>query len=251
MKAIGIIPARYGSSRLKAKPLVKILGKTLIRRVIESASESQLLSKLVVATDDVRIMQEASLAGCKAVMTTKDCRSGSDRVLQALGYLDEQCDVIVNIQGDEPLIRGSHIDSLVNALEYSDAGVATLISKISSTKDLLDPNIVKAVMNDCNDAIYFSRAALPHLRDYEKPDWIKKHTFYKHIGIYAFRTEALMKFVSLNESVLEKAEKLEQLRLIEAGVKFRCVECFDETIGIDTKEDIEKLKKYLSDSGQL
>jgi 3-deoxy-manno-octulosonate cytidylyltransferase (CMP-KDO synthetase) len=276
--ALGIIPARFGSTRLPGKPLVELLGKTMIQRVWEGALQSRLLDKVIVATDDVRIMEECRGFGAEVVMTSPTLPSGTDRIAEAYrlymaahgGY-----SIVVNIQGDEPLIQGKLLDALVQALSSSRADVATPIHRISSPEELLNPSVVKVVLakpsaanrSSSTDestipddslhptALYFSRSPIPHIRDvptteamYE--EWIRRGQFWKHIGIYAYTTEALLRFQRLPPSHLEQTEQLEQLRLLEDGAVFVCVETTDELISIDTPEDVKRVSAVLAQEQQ-
>lgn len=250
VKAIGIIPARYESSRFPGKPLARIAGKSMIRRVWENASTATSLAKVIVATDSPLIKREADMNGSEVVMTKSDLPSGTDRVYAAYKALNEPYDIVVNIQGDEPLLRGELIDELVIRLANSDADVATLIRKIHTREELLDPSVVKVALSADSTGIYFSRSAIPFMRDAKTEDWHTETDYYRHIGIYAYRIASLVRFVALPPSRLEKMESLEQLRLIEAGAKYLCVETDAALAGVDFPKDIEIVEQILKKSNK-
>ncbi len=241
-KAIGIIPARYASSRLPGKPLADINGKPLIRRVWEAVSGSKLLSEVIIATDDKRIMEACKEFGAKVVMTPAELPSGTDRI--AAACKDNDADIIVNIQGDEPMINGDSIDNLISEFTKSDADVATMYKKIDNSDDIFDPSVVKVVFSDNKKALYFSRSPIPYIRDVDKCEWIRSNDYFKHIGIYAYRRKALIDFTELKQSQLEKMESLEQLRLLQRGYSYLCVETKDSMLGVDTPNDLEKAREY-------
>ncbi len=237
MKTVIVIPARYGSTRLPGKPLIDIAGKPLIRWVYERACESQLGSEVIVATDDERIRECCAAFGAEAVMTGADCRSGTDRVHAAL--VGRDADVVVNLQGDEPQIRGDMIDALIRVMEREKPEMATLCATIGEPHDYTDPHTVKCVIDQNGYALYFSRAPLPYLqKDVSAP-------LYKHIGIYAFSRTFLETFVGLPKGRLEEAESLEQLRALEAGYRIRTVIVEYEGVGIDTEADLEEARLRL------
>ncbi len=242
---IGIIPARYASTRLPGKPLIKICGKYLLQHVYETVSNSQLLDRIAIATDDERIAEAAESFGAEVIMTDSYLPTGTDRIYQAYQKMNTEDDIIVNIQGDEPLFNGHLADELIEKLKESDADVATMIKKIHSVDDLFDPSNVKAVVSSKGYALYFSRNTLPFIRDQKPVDWIKLHTFYKHVGVYAYKASALKRFVELPVSTLESLEQLEQLRLMEDGAKYYCIETDVELIGVDTPKDAERVEKIL------
>jgi 3-deoxy-manno-octulosonate cytidylyltransferase (CMP-KDO synthetase) len=242
---VGVIPARYASQRLRAKPLVDLLGKPMIQRVYEQAKKAGMLDRVVVATDDVRIEKAVELFGGKVILTSPDIKSGSDRVAIIASQTDG--DIFVNIQGDEPLIAPEMIDQAVNVLiNDPSASVGTLVKVINSKEDLLNPNVVKVVLSSELYGLYFSRAAIPFIRDEKDTGlWIEHHAFYKHIGLYVFRRDFLMQYSQLPASKLEKAEKLEQLRIIEAGHKIKAGITTFDSIPIDTPEDVERVVSIL------
>jgi 3-deoxy-manno-octulosonate cytidylyltransferase (CMP-KDO synthetase) len=244
-QAIAIIPARYASTRLPGKPLAKISGKSLIQRVWEGAARSKKLRDIIIATDDDRVAEECFNIGASCVITPPDLPSGTDRVYYAYKELKEFADVVVNIQGDEPLIRGEAIDDLIEMMIATKAEVGTLVKQINKTDDLFDNSVVKVVKDNFNKALYFSRSTIPYLRDVNESEWLENGKFWKHIGIYAFQPRTLWKFVHYKPSELEIFEKLEQLRLIQNGIAINCVETDMELIGVDTPEDVLRVERYL------
>lgn len=242
MKAIGVIPARYGSTRLKAKVLADICGKPLIQHVWERSSRAKCLNALYVATDDARVKKACEEFGAKVLMTSPECASGSDRIIEAVKNI--QAAYVLNIQGDEPLIDPGIIDSLIQTMwKEKEAPVTTVIKRIRNKGDLSNPNIVKVVIDKNGHALYFSRSTIPFNR--EAADF-KNLIFYKHLGIYGYHKNFLMGFPKLPRSILEETEKLEQLRVLEAGHKIRTVETDKETISVDTEEDLEKVRAVIS-----
>jgi len=242
---IGVIPSRYASQRLPAKPLVDLCGKPMVQRVYEQAKKSRLLDRVVVATDDVRIKETVHRFGGEVMLTPHDIASGSDRVATVASQLAG--DIFVNIQGDEPLIAPEMIDQGVQLLlDDSSTSVGTLIKQISSQEELLNPNVVKVVLNNSGYAIYFSRSVIPYMRgEADERRWLERHTFYKHIGLYVFRRKFLLQYAQLPISNLEKAEKLEQLRILEAGYKIKAGLTTYESIPIDTPEDVANVVAIL------
>jgi 3-deoxy-manno-octulosonate cytidylyltransferase (CMP-KDO synthetase) len=238
MKRVIVIPARYASSRLPGKPLALIAGKPLIRWVYESASGSMLKDEILIATDDTRIQEAARSFGANVVMTSADCVSGTDRVFEAVRGLN--ADNIVNVQGDEPLIRGDMIDGLFSVLENEPIDMATLCSPLSDRSELTDPHTVKVVLDSQGFALYFSRSPIPFL---QKSTDV---TPYKHIGIYGFSRAFLETFVSLPKGKLEETESLEQLRALEAGHKIRVLVTDYHGVSIDTIDDLERARSILA-----
>ena len=238
ISAIGIIPARYGSTRLPAKVLQQIGGKPLLQHVYESARAAKSLESLLVATDDQRIVDAVAAFGGRAVMTSPAHQSGSDRLAEAAAGIE--CDIVVNIQGDEPLIRGEAIDALVAALAGAPSlNVATLAVAITDRNYVEDPNVVKVVRDLAGNALYFSRACIPYVRDTGSGT----APSLKHIGIYAYRKAFLMRFTRWKQTELEKTEKLEQLRILEHGVPIRVVKTVHDSVSVDTAEDLERVRK--------
>jgi 3-deoxy-manno-octulosonate cytidylyltransferase (CMP-KDO synthetase) len=242
----GIIPARFASTRFPGKPLVDIGGKSMIQRVYEQVSK--VLNDVYVATDDERIYNAVVAFGGKVIMTSDQHRSGTDRCYEAYTKLPAEFDVIINIQGDEPFIQPSQIEALKMCFEDETTQIATLVKPIavSETDSLLfNPNSPKVVLDKNNCALYFSRSPIPYRRGAKEKDWASLHTYYKHIGIYAYRTQVLAEITSLEPSILEMVESLEQLRWLENGYKIKVGFTDVETVGIDTPEDLEKVKDLL------
>ncbi len=245
MNVVGVIPARYGSTRFKAKILADLLGKPLIQHVWENAKKSKLLDYLLIACDDKRVKKCAEGFGADVVMTSKNHTSGSDRIAEAVKPLDVA--IVVNIQGDEPLVHPTMIDDMVKALlEDKTCMMATVIKPLEDKREIKDPNIVKAVIDNKGFALYFSRAAIPYRRDQITTKNIR---YYKHFGLYAYRKKFLLNFKNLPASHLEKAERLEQLRALEAGYKIKTVETPYDTIAVDTKEDLRRVEEFLKKKG--
>lgn len=247
MSILGIIPARYASTRFPAKPLADMGGKSMIRRVYEQAKKSKSLSKVVVATDHEEIYQHVIDFGGDVCMTSTHHASGTDRCYEVLSKENTSFDYVINIQGDEPFIAPEQIDLLASLLD-GDTELATLIKKIDSVEQLFNPNLVKAVVNKNAEALYFSRSPIPYVRNMEQVEWVTHHNFYKHIGMYAYRKDVLEKITRLEISSLEKAESLEQLRWLENGYKIKVKETNIETIGIDTPEDLQNALKHLTNN---
>ena len=250
MKTLGIIPSRYASTRFPGKPLIDIAGKSMIQRVYEQALESIHLDKVVVATDDERILHHVELFGGEVVMTSEDHQNGTSRCQQTLKELnlkskDYQFDAVVNIQGDEPFIDPAQIDKVAVLLSDKKAEIATLVKLIEDEEELFNPNVVKVVFDEAKKAKYFSRQTIPYVRDVLKNDWLNRYAFYKHLGIYGYRSKVLTLITKLKESPLEKAEKLEQLRWLENGFEIHIDITTMQSIAIDTPEDLSKLTNTL------
>ena len=244
MKILGIIPARYESSRFPGKPLIDIAGKSMIQRVYEQCLKSSGLNKVIVATDDRRILDHVIAFGGEAAITSDKHLSGTDRCAEvAEGY--PEFDIIINIQGDEPMIDPLQIDLLCSCFNRPDTSIATLVKKINTNEELFNENTPKVTLNRDYEAIYFSRTSIPFLRGKEKDSWLTHHTFFKHIGIYAFRSKILKKLTKLPVSDLEIAEALEQLRWIENGYRIQVAITDRESQAIDTPEDLQKLLTLL------
>lgn len=247
MKYIGIIPARYASTRFPGKPLAMLGGKTVIQRVYEQVLG--ILDEAYVATDDERIEEAVKAFGGKVVMTSTLHKSGTDRCYEAFTKIGEGFDVVVNIQGDEPFIHRTQLESIKACFCDPTTQIATLVKPFSlddSFETLENPNSPKVVVNENWNAMYFSRSVIPYLRGSEKCDWLKLHTFYKHIGLYAYSAEVLQEITSLPQSKLEIAESLEQLRWLENGYTIKVGTTQIETIGIDTPQDLEKAELFLN-----
>lgn len=246
MKFIAIIPARYASSRFPGKPLADMDGKPMIQRVYEQVKRS--LSDVYVATDDERILKAVEGFGGKAVMTSTEHRSGTDRCNEAYNKIGQSFDVVLNIQGDEPFIFPEQIELLKACFTDDTVEIATLVKPFDKKGGLValqNPSTPKVVLSKKKEAIYFSRSIIPFLRDVEKADWPNEHVFYKHIGIYGYRTDVLQQITQLPPGMLEQAESLEQLRWIENGFKIKVGITNHETIGIDTPEDLENAIGHL------
>ncbi|MFC2130356.1 3-deoxy-manno-octulosonate cytidylyltransferase [Bacteroidota bacterium] len=243
-RIIGIIPSRMGSTRLPGKPLLDICGKPLIQRVWEAAKRSVQLQRIIVATDDERIAGICKDIGAECVMTPSELPSGTDRIMRAYEILKENADIVVNIQGDEPLLYGEIIDELLGKFIESQADVGTLIKRITTLEEIEDPSVVKVEIKPNMTAKCFSREPIPYLKELPKEEWLNQATFWKHIGVYAYKIDALWKFVSLPVSESEKKERLEQLRLLETGAVYYCMETDAELMGVDTPEDLERVRDY-------
>jgi len=238
MKIIGIIPARYASTRFPGKPLALIGGITMIQRVYEQAVKTKALHTVVVATDNKEIFEHVQRFGGQVCMTAETHVSGTDRCNEVLTQQTETYDYIINIQGDEPFIAPEQIELLASLLN-GETQLATLVKKITESQQLHNPNVVKAVLNKNNEALYFSRSPIPYWRG-TTSDWTTQHTYYKHIGMYAYRADVLKQITQIPISTLERAESLEQLRWLENGFKIKVAETQLETMGIDTPEDLEQ-----------
>ena len=247
MKFIAIIPARYASTRFPGKPLAMLGGKRVIQRVYEQVAG--VLDDAVVATDDERIYEAVKAFGGKVEMTSTAHRSGTDRCWEAYCKQGGTYDVVVNVQGDEPFIRATQLEALKRCFDHPATDIATLVKPFTEADGLAaleNPNSPKVVLDGASQAIYFSRSVIPYLRNYPREEWLAHHTFYKHIGIYAFRTEVLKAVTALPQSTLERMESLEQLRWLENGYKIGVGITDIETIGIDTPEDLEKAEAFLA-----
>jgi 3-deoxy-manno-octulosonate cytidylyltransferase (CMP-KDO synthetase) len=238
---IGIIPARYSSTRFPGKPLINIKGKSMIERVYEQSIKSKSLNKVIVATDDDQILNHVLDFGGQAIMTHKDHASGTDRCFEALSLLKESYQYIINIQGDEPFIEPAQIDELAETLNNSKVEIATQMIAIKNESELFDPGEAKIILNKHNEALYFSRAAIPYLRNSVQDQWHIHHTFYRQVGMYAYRNDILKKITKLPVSTLEKAESLEQLRWLQNGFKIKCVLTKYESHCVDVPEDVERI----------
>ena len=241
MKYIAIIPARYASTRFPGKPLAMLGGKTVIQRVYEQVSS--VLDEVYVATDDERIFSCVESFGGKAVMTRSDHKSGTDRIQEAVEKIGTQADVIINVQGDEPFIQPSQVETLMH--DEPSTQIGTLGKRFDSLEAIQNPNSPKIVTDIRGFALYFSRSVIPYIRGVESQDWFGKYPFLKHLGIYAYRREVLAEVTKLPQSSLEKAESLEQLRWLENGYRIRVGLTDVETVGIDTPEDLQRAEAFL------
>ncbi|MFO7446128.1 MAG: 3-deoxy-manno-octulosonate cytidylyltransferase [Ignavibacteriaceae bacterium] len=242
---IGIIPARFASTRLLGKPLADIGGKPMIRHTYESALKSKLINEVIIAVDDDKVLQVCRDFGAKAVITPKDIATGSDRIAYVAKEYP-QAKIIINIQGDEPFIRGEMIDQAIEPLLFDkQVNVSTLAKRIDDVDELKASSIPKVVFDYNNFALYFSRSPIPFVRDARTNlEKLQKAEIYKHIGLYVYRRDSLFKFTQLEPTDLEKAEKLEQLRMLENGFKIKIVVTEYDNLAVDTPEDLERARKY-------
>ena len=246
MKFLAIIPARYASTRFPAKPLAMLGGKPVIQHVYQQVSKA--LDNVVVATDDQRIYEAVIKFGGRVVMTSTEHRTGTDRCLEAYNNFGIEADVVINVQGDEPFIAEDQIRALMQCFDNPQTDIATLIKPFPSSASfdtIANPNTPKVITNPQGQAVYFSRSVIPYLRGKDKDDWTSLHTYYKHIGIYAYRVDVLRKITQMPQTPLELAESLEQLRWLENGLTIQTAITNIETIGIDTPEDLFKAEQYL------
>ncbi len=248
MNIVGIIPSRYSSTRLPGKPLAMIGDKPMVQWVYENCKKS--LEHVFVATDDQRIIDEVEAFGGKAVMTREDHSSGTDRCAEAADNIKEKygldTDVVINIQGDEPFFDPTLLTDIKKSFDNQETQIATFIQEATELDQITNPGEAKVVLNHKNEAIYFSRSPIPYLRNIDQSEWLKHHTFYRHLGIYAYRINTLKQIVKLEPSKLEKAESLEQLRWIENGIPVTClITDMEEAICIDTPEDLAKANEYI------
>lgn len=243
MKFIGLIPARYASTRFPGKPLALLAGKPVIQHVYEQAAK--VLDAVYVATDDERIYNKVLEFGGKAVMTSTEHHSGTDRIEEALEKVGGDFDVVVNIQGDEPFIAQSQIETLCHCFEDETTQIATLGKPFECIEAVENPNSPKIVVDNRGYAMYFSRSIIPFVRGVERQEWLKKYPFLKHLGIYAYRTEVLKAITRLPQSSLELAESLEQLRWLENGYRIKVGITNVETVGIDTPEDLQRAEDFI------
>ena len=244
MKFIGIIPARYASSRFPGKPLAVLSGKFVIQRVYETVNE--VLGEAYVATDDTRIYDAVTGFGGKAVMTRSDHKSGTDRIEEAVEKLHTDADVIVNVQGDEPFIQRSQIETVCRCFDDTATQIATIGKPFETMEAVCNPNSPKIVVDNNGYAMYFSRSVIPFVRGIENEEWLEKYPFLKHLGLYAYRKDVLAAVTRLPQSSLEKAESLEQLRWLQNGFKIKVGVTNFETVGIDTPEDLKRAEEFLN-----
>lgn len=240
MSVIAIIPARYASTRFPGKPLALIQGKSMLQRVYEQTKQAKLLSEVMIATDDVRIENHSKEFGAKVVMTKPEHPSGTDRCFEAYSLNKKKYDYIINIQGDEPFLDPKQIDDLLSVCD-GEVEIATQMIKCKSAADLFDKGEVKITLNHRQEALYFSRSVIPFIKGETESEWHKFFDYYRHVGMYVYRTDVLESITKLPVSKLEKAESLEQLRWLENGYKIKCVETNHESHCIDTPEDIKKV----------
>lgn len=245
MRILGVIPSRYASTRFPGKPLIDIGGKSMIQRVYEQSSKSELISKVVVATDDSRIFDHVKSFGGNVLMTDINHTNGTTRCNEVVSILEEsgdEFDVVINIQGDEPMINPVQINSVAHLFNNPKTHIGTLAKRINSIDELFDNNVVKVTMSNDNRALYFSRQAIPFFRGEDETKWLSKANYFKHVGIYGYKTDILKQITTLSVGRLEQAESLEQLRWLENGFNI-FVDITDfESISIDTPEDLNKLE---------
>ena len=244
MKILGIIPARYASTRFPGKPLIDILGKSMLQRVYDQAKKSELLTDVIIATDDERIAEHAKSFSAEVAITKAEHPSGTDRSYEAYLKTGKKYDYIINIQGDEPFIDPGQINLLANICD-GNTELATLMIKCNSHDVLFDKGEVKITLNKNNEALYFSRMVIPFIKGVDEKEWHKHFNYYRHVGMYAYRADILEKVTQLKPSPLELAESLEQLRWLENGFKIKCAETLHDSHCIDTPEDVEKVLKLM------
>ncbi|MBL0721845.1 MAG: 3-deoxy-manno-octulosonate cytidylyltransferase [Sulfurovum sp.] len=251
MKKIVVIPARLNSTRLPNKVLLELKGKTVVQRVYEQCKKAKTIDEVYIATDSIKVKESCENFSKNIIMTDKSHISGTDRIAQAVQ--DIECDIVINVQGDEPFIEPSLIDELANSFKSSNDTMSSVLHKIEKVEDLKNNNVVKVTIDKNNNALYFSRSIIPHHRD-KWESLLNHHTtipeplkFYRHLGIYGYTKEFLLKYSSLESTYLERLEKLEQLRVLENGYKIKIILTKYDSIGIDTKEDYEKVKAILND----
>jgi 3-deoxy-manno-octulosonate cytidylyltransferase (CMP-KDO synthetase) len=244
MKVLGIIPSRYGSSRFPGKPLIDLKGKSMIQRVYEQTKKCEAFTTVVVATDDERIYEHVTAFGGEVMMTSDLHQSGTERCGEVIEKWTN-FDLVVNIQGDEPLIRPEQLSDLIAVFEDESVEIATLVKAMHNEADIRNPNRIKVVLDDLKNGIYFSRSPIPHIANTPHEEWLNKTTFWKHIGIYAWRTGVLKTVLTFEPCALERLESLEQLRWLFNGYKIRTVETFIETPNIDVPEDVDAVLNLL------
>jgi 3-deoxy-manno-octulosonate cytidylyltransferase (CMP-KDO synthetase) len=237
---VGIIPSRYASTRFPAKPLVGIAGKTMIQRVYEQSKKATKLSRVIVATDDQRIFDHVKEFGGEVMMTSEQHQTGTDRCAEVLSNL-ENVDVVINIQGDEPFIDPEQINQVASLFVSDETQIGSLVKKIENSEDLFSNTVVKVVKSKTDEAIYFSRAAIPFIKSVDSTNWLQHSDYYKHIGIYGYRASVLMSISELPQTELEKSESLEQLRWLENGCRIQLAETEHESNSVDTPEDLDRM----------
>jgi 3-deoxy-manno-octulosonate cytidylyltransferase (CMP-KDO synthetase) len=250
-KAAVIIPARFGSSRFPGKPLEKIGGKPMIEWVFNQATKANFVSSIYIATDNVEIRETVLSFGGKVIMTSENCASGTDRCAEAVLIRSIEEEIIVNIQGDEPFIQPKQIEDLIGLMQSNHVQIGTLMKPIFEESAIQNPNVVKVVSSKNGKALYFSRNAIPYIRDKQEKSLLEPGAFHKHIGMYAYKKEVLLAIARLPEGQFEKLEKLEQLRWLEAGFEIFVAKTNLESIGIDTVEDLAFAEKWLSENEQI
>jgi len=243
MSTFVVIPARLGSTRLPRKVLADICGKPLIQHVWEQVNQCQLVDEVLVAVDSPEVMERVISFGGKAIMSSESCENGTNRISSIAGNLN--ADLVINVQGDEPLVSPEMIDRLIEAWRKQPTDLVTPVFKISSMADLVNPNIVKVARAADGRVLYFSRSAIPYLRDQPQDKWLQYHTYWGHIGVYGYRKQVLLEYSHLPYSPLQRIESLEQLRFLEAGFTFQTVETDYRSLAIDTAEDLDAVRKLI------
>ena len=241
MRTLAIIPARYASTRFPGKPLAQIGNKPMIQHVYEHVARSGAADDVLVATDDERIADAVETFGGKAMVTIGNHRSGTDRCAEALARMGEQFDVVINVQGDEPMVSAEQLRALKEAFHDPATQIATLMKRIEDTESLMSRNVVKVVCDAHGRALYFSRQPIPCQRDAREEEWATRHDYYKHVGLYAFRADTLARVAALPQGTLEKAESLEQLRWLENGIPITVRETTAENLSVDTPQDLQRI----------
>ena len=245
MKILAVIPARYASTRFPGKPLTIIQGKSMIQRVYEQAQKCKALNAVVVATDDLRIEQAVKQFNGRVVMTSGTHQSGTERCAEVAADIEDDFDVVINVQGDEPFIQPGQIALLANCFMQETTDIATLVKRITAASELSNPNTVKVVLDEKRKALYFSRSAIPYQRNIPVEQWLNSGMYYKHIGIYGYRKNALEEIVKLPPNELEQAESLEQLRWLANGYRIQTAITELETISVDTPEDLIRVNQFI------
>lgn len=246
MSAIVAIPARLQSTRFPRKVMADLHGKPMLWHVLQGVSTAKRIRQVVVLTDSEEVLEAARSWGATALMTSPECPSGTARIASVIGQLD--ADIVVNVQADEPLITGKVVDAVVDSLETSDGDIATPVYRLSTEQELADSNVVKVVRAAGGRALYFSRSAIPHMRGVKRGEWLKHTTFWGHVGLYAYRRSVLDEYMQLPEGQLEDIEKLEQLRLLEAGKAILTVEIDNRLHAVDLPSDLEAVKEIMTAS---
>lgn len=250
MKALIVIPSRYGSTRFEGKPLIDISGKSLVKRTYLQALKTNLDAKVIVATDDERIFNHVSEFGL-CMMTSENHQSGTDRCFEVYEKLNENFDVLINLQGDEPFVQPKQIEQLAQALSQSNCEIATLKKSIEKNEDLFNPNVVKVINDSKAQAIYFSRHPIPYCRGKAQDEWMQNHSYYRHIGLYGFRTSIIPELKNLKPTLLENIESLEQLRWLENRKIIHVLETNFMSPAIDSPEDLEVVNEFLKHNPDL
>jgi 3-deoxy-manno-octulosonate cytidylyltransferase (CMP-KDO synthetase) len=243
MKVVSVIPARLGSTRLPRKVLADICGRPLVQHVWERVSQATNINTVIVVTDSQEVIQVVSGWGGKALLTDPACQSGTERIAAILGELD--ADLILNVQGDEPLVDPGMLNDLIDGWMSAPCDLITPVYRITSVEDLSNPNVVKVARAQDGRALYFSRSPIPYVRDWSQEKWLEHQAFWGHIGVYGYRKEVLEKYTGLPASPLQQAESLEQLRFLEAGYTFQTVETTYRSVAVDTQEDLDKVRRMI------